>query len=55
MLRVSALRETLTAYDATYLALVEALSDPGAALLTSDDRFAAAIVASSDVEALLVT
>ena len=52
--RVWALREAVTAYDATYLALAEALSDPPAPLLTTDARFAGAIATSSDVEALLV-
>ncbi len=54
MPRVWELRETLTAYDATYLALAEALSDSPGALLTTDAGFASAIAASSDVEALLV-
>jgi predicted nucleic acid-binding protein len=54
MLRVWQLREMVTAYDATYLALAEALSDSPAALLTTDAGFASAIAASSDVEALLV-
>jgi len=52
--RVWQLRETMTAYDATYLALAEALSEPGSPLLTTDARFARAIAAGSDVEALLV-
>ena len=54
MARAWQLRETLTAYDATYLALAEALSDSPGALLTTDAGFASAIAASSDVEALLV-
>jgi predicted nucleic acid-binding protein len=52
--RVWHLRETLTAYDATYLALAEVLSEPASPLLTTDARFARAIAVSSDVEALLV-
>ncbi len=55
MPRVWELRERLTAYDATYLALAEALSDAPGTLLTTDARFASAIAASSDVEALLVS
>ena len=54
MPRVWQLRETLTAYGATYLALAETLSDRPAALLTTDGSFARAITASSDVEPLLV-
>jgi predicted nucleic acid-binding protein len=54
MARVWLLRDAVTAYDATYLALAEALSDSPAALLTTDARFASAIAASSAVEALLV-
>jgi len=54
MARVWQLRQTLTAHDATYLALAEALSDGDGALLTTDAGFARAIGASSDVEALLV-
>ena len=54
MPRVWQLRETMTAYDATYLALAEALSDRPGSLLTCDAGFARAIAAASDVEALLV-
>lgn len=52
--RIWQLRETLTAYDASYLALAEALSERGSPLLTTDAPFARAITASSHVEALLV-
>lgn len=52
--RVWQLREILTAYDATYLALAEALGERLAPLLTTDAGFARAIVAGSDVEPLLV-
>jgi len=40
--RVWTLRGNLSAYDAVYLALAEALSDQGTPLLTSDFRFARA-------------
>jgi predicted nucleic acid-binding protein len=53
--RVWQLRQTVTAYDAAYLALAEALLDSPGALLTTDAGFANAIAASSDVTALLVT
>ena len=55
--RVWQLRETMTAYDATYLALAEALGEPGGALLlTTDARFARAVAATtSDVRMLLVS
>lgn len=52
--RVWDLRASLTAYDASYLALAESLRDSGAPLLTTDGRFARAIAASGGVEALLV-
>lgn len=48
------LRHAVTADDATYLALAEALSDSPGTLLTTDARFASAIAASREVEALLV-
>jgi predicted nucleic acid-binding protein len=54
MPRVWQLRETMTAYDATYLALAETLRERPAELLTTDARFARAIAASSDVDVLLV-
>lgn len=55
MPRVWKLRETMTGYDATYLALAETLAERPATLLTTDAGFARAIAAGSDVEALLVS
>ncbi|HEX4345527.1 MAG TPA: type II toxin-antitoxin system VapC family toxin [Solirubrobacteraceae bacterium] len=52
--RVWQLRETIAAYDATYLALAETLSDAGCPVVTTDARFARAIARRSDVPALLV-
>jgi len=54
MPRAWQLREILTAYDATYLALAEAVGERPATLLTTDAGFARAILANSDVEPLLV-
>jgi predicted nucleic acid-binding protein len=54
MPRVWQLRETFMAYDATYLALAETLSERPVALLTADAGFARAIDSASDVQALLV-
>jgi predicted nucleic acid-binding protein len=54
MPRVWQLRDVLTAYDATYLALAEALSERATPVLTTDAEFARAIAAASDVEPLLV-
>ena len=51
--RIWALRNNFTAYDASYLALAEALSGSGAALLTADRGFARAVRKHSDVEVLL--
>jgi predicted nucleic acid-binding protein len=51
--RIWALRENFSAYDASYLALAEALAPSGAALLTTDVRFARAVREHSDVEVLL--
>lgn len=51
--RVWSLRDNFSAYDATYLALAEALSDDGVPLLTSDARFARAVQRHSDTEVLL--
>lgn len=53
--RTWGLRDNFSSYDATYLALAEALSDRGAALLTADGRFARAARTHSDVEVLLVS
>jgi predicted nucleic acid-binding protein len=54
MPRVWELRDVMTAYDATYLALAEVLRDEPGRLLTTDERFARAIIGSSEVEPLLV-
>lgn len=51
--RVWALRDNFSAYDASYLALAEALHDDGAKLLTADRRFARAARAHAAVDALL--
>ncbi|MDQ3608362.1 MAG: type II toxin-antitoxin system VapC family toxin [Actinomycetota bacterium] len=48
------LRDNLSAYDATYVALAEVLVEGGAPLLTADRRLARAGRAHSDVEVLLV-
>lgn len=52
--RVWQLRATITAYDASYLALAESLGDSGCPVITTDRAFAQAVAATSDVEALLV-
>ena len=52
--RVWELRESFSAYDATYLALAESLVDDGAPLLTRDVRFARAVAAHGGVDVLLV-
>ena len=52
--RAWTLRENMSAYDATYVALAEVLEDGGAPLLTADRRLAQAVRAHSDVEVLLV-
>ncbi len=52
--RVWQLRENLSAYDATYLALAEALVDGGAPLLTTDTRFARSARVHSTVEMIAV-
>ena len=52
--RVWQLRANFSAYDATYLALAEALADDGALLLTADARFARAAETHGDVDVLLV-
>jgi predicted nucleic acid-binding protein len=51
--RIWELRDNFSAYDASYLALAELLSEDGAALLTTDTRFARAVRKHSDVEVLL--
>lgn len=52
--RVWALRENISAYDATYVALAELLSDAGATLVTADVRLARASTAHSHIEVELV-
>jgi predicted nucleic acid-binding protein len=52
--RVWSLRDNFSAYDATYLALAETLTEQGAPLLTADARFARAARAHSAVDILLV-
>jgi predicted nucleic acid-binding protein len=47
--RIWELRENLTAYDATYVALAEAVADEGASLITTDARLARAASALSRV------
>jgi predicted nucleic acid-binding protein len=51
--RVWELRENFSAYDATYIALAEAIADDGAALLTADARLARAADAHADVRVVL--
>jgi len=53
--KVWELRDNFSAYDATYLALAEALETGGAPLLTADVRFARAARTHSFVEVLLVS
>jgi predicted nucleic acid-binding protein len=50
--RIWELRDNFSAYDAAYVALAEALSDEGVALLTTDGRLARAVHAHSAVEVL---
>src|SRR4051812_4911701 len=47
-------RENFSAYDATYLALAEVLSDQPVAILTTDARFARAVEAHADVPIIVV-
>ncbi len=51
--RIWELRENVSAYDATYLALAEALTEESAALLTTDARLARAGRAHSRAEVVL--
>ena len=53
--KVWELRDNFSAYDATSLALAEALETGGAPLLTADVRFARAARTHSFVEVLLVS
>lgn len=50
--RVWGLRENFSTYDATYIALAEAITDDGAALLTADARLARAADAHTGVRVL---
>jgi predicted nucleic acid-binding protein len=52
--RMWQLRGNFSAYDASYLALAESLSEDGAALLTADQRFARAARARGRVDVLAV-
>lgn len=52
--RVWELRANVSAYDATYLALAETLTDGGVPLLTADARLARAARTHTAVEVLLV-
>jgi predicted nucleic acid-binding protein len=47
-------RENFSAYDATYLALAEALADEPPSILTADGHFARALRAHTAVPAILV-
>jgi predicted nucleic acid-binding protein len=47
-------RENFSAYDATYLALAEALGESPPSILTADGRFARALEAHSAVPVILV-
>jgi predicted nucleic acid-binding protein len=52
--RAWALRDNLTAYDAAYVALAEAVTEGGAPLLTTDARLAHAARAQTSVAVVLV-
>ena len=51
--RIWELRENLSAYDATYVALAEAVADEGAPLITADARLARAAGALSRVRVIV--
>jgi predicted nucleic acid-binding protein len=51
--RMWELRENLSAYDAAYVALAEAIADDGAPLLTADARLARAAGAHTTVRVVL--
>jgi predicted nucleic acid-binding protein len=51
--RIWELRQNFSAYDATYVALAEAIAEDGAPLLTADARLARAAGAHTDVRVLL--
>ena len=50
--RIWELRENFSPYDATYIALAEAIADDGAPLLTADARLARAADAHTGVRVL---
>jgi predicted nucleic acid-binding protein len=52
--RIWELRESFSAYDATYVALAESVVDDGASLLTTDARLARAAGAHTSVPVVLV-
>jgi predicted nucleic acid-binding protein len=51
--RIWELRENLTTYDATYVALAEAVADEGAPLITADARLARAAGALSRIRVIV--
>jgi predicted nucleic acid-binding protein len=52
--RIWQLRDTFSAYDATYVALAESLTEEGAPLLSADARLARAAQESTVISVLLV-
>jgi len=52
--RIWDLRDNFSAYDAAYVALAEALSDDGVALLTGDSRLASAVAAHTELDVVVV-
>jgi predicted nucleic acid-binding protein len=51
--RIWSMRANFSAYDATYVALAEAITDGGAPLLTADARLARATADHTDLDVLL--
>jgi predicted nucleic acid-binding protein len=51
--RIWELRENLSAYDAAYVALAEAIADEGAPLITADVRLARAVGAHTRVRVIV--
>jgi predicted nucleic acid-binding protein len=51
--RIWQLRENVSAYDATYVALAEAIADEGATLITADARLARAVDAHTRVRVIV--
>ncbi len=51
--RIWELRENFSAYDASYVALAEAVADDPVSLLTADERLGRAIAAHTEVPLLL--